>query len=884
VEHYGYIRYNTTNSSYEGFGAGNSWASLGGVINVAQDTKITAASPNPDSSNNQLQFYTSDRIDLINVENMIGKFGSIPEGDGIAQQGDTAVYDNIITQTETGDGEGALLTITVGYHNGSNNKVLAVSVTNPGAGYKVGDKIKVKQFQGNPRKTFSHLTNITLTENDLYRVPIERMIIDSNGNIGIGTGDPSEKLEVNGNIKLTGSLVNNSDVAISSTELGYLDGVTNHIQTQIDSKQDNILGAASTITNSNLLDSRALISSTVGKVEVSSVTKTELGYLDGVTSPIQTQITDLSSSLASGGKWNIGSSNKIYYNSGNVGIGTDTPDCRLQLFSNASSTDIFKITSSNTEGHSGVVLENTATSGGKFFMVTTGTGWNVGPNKLIFGSGAPASSNVKMTMDNTGNVGIGTNAPLANLHVKNASYNTLIQRWESDGGRALDLYTSTDNNNGPFTFNTGNSIEFKLDNNKSALKINTNGTVSIGGANGGGNPALDVSGNLIVLGNIQSTGNVGIGNTDPLFNLHVGPSHNTIVPSDGNGMMIIHPDSTSDISLNDPKDILRLGRLGTWSKSYPAVAAFKMCRYENPGTFHSRARMDIGVTYGIEGASAAPTVMSLRGDGNVGIGTTSPGAKLDVSGNIKLSGSLFAGSTEITTTKLGYLSSISDDIQAQLEALSSDVASGGKWSAGTSSTIYYNSGNVGIGTNAPLANLHVKNDLFNQVIQRWDCNGRVMDLITPNTSNGSTPFIFNTGNAYQFQTDGILALDITATGDVGIGKTGSQSYALDVSGNLNVNGSISSGNSNTVGIGSISSDQGSYIDYDTVNGSGATYFVNNRGDGVGGFYFHNQTNSDTLTNQVMLIDTNGDLYVKRNVIAILIMLLLMFVIKKIFVI
>ena len=59
VEHYGYIRYNTTNSSYEGFGAGNAWGSLGGVINVAKNTKIIASSPNANSSNNQLQFFTA---------------------------------------------------------------------------------------------------------------------------------------------------------------------------------------------------------------------------------------------------------------------------------------------------------------------------------------------------------------------------------------------------------------------------------------------------------------------------------------------------------------------------------------------------------------------------------------------------------------------------------------------------------------------------------------------------------------------------------------------------------------------------------------------------------------------------------------------------------
>lgn len=52
-----------------------------------------------------------------------------------------------------------------------------------------------------------------------------------------------------------------------------------------------ITGAASTIVTSNLTISRALVSDASGKVGVSTVTSTELGYLTGVTSAIQTQLS-----------------------------------------------------------------------------------------------------------------------------------------------------------------------------------------------------------------------------------------------------------------------------------------------------------------------------------------------------------------------------------------------------------------------------------------------------------------------------------------------------------------------------------------------------------------------------------------------------------------
>ena len=79
--------------------------------------------------------------------------------------------------------------------------------------------------------------------------------------------------------------------AVTATEIGHLDGVTGAIQTQIDSKQATITGAATTIDDADLTASRALVSDSSGKVAVSAITSTELGHLDGVTAAIQTQFT-----------------------------------------------------------------------------------------------------------------------------------------------------------------------------------------------------------------------------------------------------------------------------------------------------------------------------------------------------------------------------------------------------------------------------------------------------------------------------------------------------------------------------------------------------------------------------------------------------------------
>lgn len=99
-------------------------------------------------------------------------------------------------------------------------------------------------------------------------------------------------------------------VTATTTELNYVDGVTSAIQTQINSKQATITGGATTITSSNLTASRALVSNGSGKVAVSAVTSTELGYLDGVTSAIQTQINGKQATLTAGDGIDI-SSNTI---------------------------------------------------------------------------------------------------------------------------------------------------------------------------------------------------------------------------------------------------------------------------------------------------------------------------------------------------------------------------------------------------------------------------------------------------------------------------------------------------------------------------------------------------------------------------------------------
>lgn len=81
-----------------------------------------------------------------------------------------------------------------------------------------------------------------------------------------------------------------SDIEGLQTTVGTLQTNVNNVQIALTSKQDTVVGGASTITEDNLTTSRALISDSSGKVAVSDITSTELGYLDGVTSNVQAQL------------------------------------------------------------------------------------------------------------------------------------------------------------------------------------------------------------------------------------------------------------------------------------------------------------------------------------------------------------------------------------------------------------------------------------------------------------------------------------------------------------------------------------------------------------------------------------------------------------------
>ena len=116
------------------------------------------------------------------------------------------------------------------------------------------------------------------------------------GLIGDGSVSSAELSYVNGASANLQSQINGLQASITAGDGLSFSGDTLHAevtQTELNEKQNAIIGAATTLTDTNLASNRALVSNGNGKVAVSAVTLTELGHLGNVASNLQAQLDAL---------------------------------------------------------------------------------------------------------------------------------------------------------------------------------------------------------------------------------------------------------------------------------------------------------------------------------------------------------------------------------------------------------------------------------------------------------------------------------------------------------------------------------------------------------------------------------------------------------------
>lgn len=175
----------------------------------------------------------------------------------------------------------------------------------------------------------------------------------------------------------------------------------------------------------------------------------------------------------------------------------------------------------------------------------------------------------------------------------------------------------------PMTFYTGGS---------EALRIDTSRNVGIGTSSPGAK--LDVVGNIRVSGNNQLQIFNGAGTSGVSIQTDNGSSAAMTFNTGGSERMRI--DSSGNVGI------------GTTSISMPlrvqsAQNSNWMAAFDNTGTNPYGVRIDTsansGSAYSLAVYTNAGTGMYVLNNGNVGIGTQSPGSNLDVKGTLRLSGS-----------------------------------------------------------------------------------------------------------------------------------------------------------------------------------------------------------------------------------------------------
>ena len=206
------------------------------------------------------------------------------------------------------------------------------------------------------------------------------------GNVGIGTTVPNEKLEVNGNTRITGS----------GLDVGYNNNGTNFIQIG-NGRTTNGYAYIDLVGDSTYTDyGFRLIRNTTG-----ANTSTQLIHRGtGALELISTQAGYITLKTNNAERVRVNSS-------GNVGIGTTSPEA------------ILHINGTNDTTYWGPLIKSTSTNPARLtFTNTEGSGFiDQNDNALRFYH----NSAYRMYIDSSGNVGIGTTTPSEKLNVSNGS-------------------------------------------------------------------------------------------------------------------------------------------------------------------------------------------------------------------------------------------------------------------------------------------------------------------------------------------------------------------------------------------------------------------------------------------------------------------------------
>jgi hypothetical protein len=241
----------------------------------------------------------------------------------------------------------------------------------------------------------------------------ERMRIDSSGNVGIGTTSPSEKLDVNGNINITGDLtVDTNTLFVDASANTVRIGNTSSTNSLIANNHELVVGNESSGSSGI-----AIIAPNNENSYVSFFDPDNSGLFRG--SINYNHASDFLRTYVNG------SERMRITSTGSVGINTTSPDAKLEVRDDTNqNTTISASSQFQTAGnyHDFAVASNNAHYAvGIRRQVTQSSPNSLEPRMDFFVQNTntylPADRGVKMTLLNNGRLGIGTASPSQALDV-----------------------------------------------------------------------------------------------------------------------------------------------------------------------------------------------------------------------------------------------------------------------------------------------------------------------------------------------------------------------------------------------------------------------------------------------------------------------------------
>ncbi|MBF0331638.1 MAG: hypothetical protein HQL17_06845 [Candidatus Omnitrophica bacterium] len=643
-----------------------------------------------------------------------------------------------------------------------------------------GEQLGAYNFWGNSGSAFTHgayvgafqqgaastytPANLQFKTSDGTSDWATRMIVDMNGNVGIGTTVPASKLDVFGGTARI--MANGSPTVTYATNPGDM-----YVQNNLEVDGNVYLGDA--IADSLIVAGSLTLAGNTNYTGPVTITTTHLGAL-----LVQTQ----------GGTGIF----KVDTQNGNVGIGSVSPAAVLDIASAASPGTSILLSGDNSSekleirsslqptfigrNPGGTVKAPTATTSGKILFSLVGGGhdgvaWTaINPSiinmlseenwtatahgsNITFGTTPQGSitRTERMRVSGSGNVGIGTTAPRGLLEVDVTPYTSpfivttalnvgvgvvapVAKLHVGDGTapvKGADLSSNS-------AFIQGNlEVDGKIYGDGSALT----GLSSISGLNAGYLSRAGSSTTIVDSAIYQNGSNMGIGTVAPVARLEIvgtGTSIGTAFQVDDNlyspKVVILDNGNVGIGSVNPGYKLDIQGSFASTASTFP-VAAFMRTTALTGGALETNAGIASGFSlrtktsgdmtdgfggglvftvadntsepalnanimasiyarrdgadnkgllqFFVSGTNALSPTMTLRNNGNIGIGTTMPSAKLELVGVGTGAGAAFQIDDNLYSPKVTVL----------------------------------DNGNVGLGTVNPMAKLHISSDDGTSVAQ-----------------------------------------------------------------------------------------------------------------------------------------------------------------------